>query len=164
MRIEGTHRFDAPIEAVFDAIHDPATLLAVIPGCEDVQRISDTEYRGRIALRLPGVAGRFEATVRVLDAVRPDHSRIAGRVDGAGGSVEGEARFDLHGDANETRLDYTGSAVIGGPLGRLDTRFAEGVARSLIDRGLGRLETELRTRQAETTPVAAASEGPGSRP
>ena len=147
MRIAGSHAFDAPIEAVFDAIHDPATLLAVIPGCEDVHRVSDTEYRGRIALRLPGLSGGFETVVRVLDADRPRRSRIAGRVEGPGGSVQGEATFDLHEADPGTTLDYAGEAVIDGPLARLDGRFAEGLAGSLIDRGLGQLETQLRTRQ-----------------
>lgn len=161
MKVAGSHHFDAPIGAVFDAIHDPASLMAIIPGCQDVRRVSETEYRGRIALRLPGVSGGFDTIVRVIDADRPHRSRIAGRVDGAGGSIEGEAVFELHEDGQGTALDYTGDAVIGGPLGRLDSRFAEGFAKSLIQRGLGQLETELRATPA-SRPVAAADSRQGS--
>ncbi len=161
MRIAGSHRFDAPIEAVFDAIHDPATLLAIIPGCQDVHRLSETEYRARLALRLPGLSGGFDTAVRVLEAERPHRSRIAGRVDGLGGSIDGEAVFTLRVDGERTTLDYAGEAVVGGPFGRLDSRFAEGFARSLIDHGLAQLETELRADPA-ARPVVAVSNGQGS--
>ena len=57
MNIRGSRTLDAPREAVFAAICDPDVLLAVIPGCREIEQIGETEYRGQIALRLPGVAG-----------------------------------------------------------------------------------------------------------
>jgi hypothetical protein len=40
-------------------------------------------------------------------------------------------------------MDYEGSAVIDGPLARLDSRFAERLAESLIGQGLRALDQRL---------------------
>ena len=59
------------------------------------------------------------------------------------GSIKGHATFRLTEAAGWTVVDYDGQAVIGGPLARLDSRFVEGLAGSLINQGLGRLESRL---------------------
>ena len=126
MNIRGTHRFDAPREAVFAAIRDPRVLLAVIPGCEAVEQVAPDEYDGRISLRLPGVVGTYRTLVRLVDAASPT-AGLEGEVDGSLGSITGHADFRLaEPTAARTTWTTAGRASIGGPLARLDSRFAEG--------------------------------------
>ncbi len=93
--IAGTFAFDAPPDAVYRAICDPEALMAVIPGCEDIEQVAPNEYRGRIALRLPGLAGSYATSVRLVDAEPPRHAAMEAHLDGPMGSVEGRATFDL---------------------------------------------------------------------
>jgi carbon monoxide dehydrogenase subunit G len=143
MNIHGSRTLDAPRAAVFAAICDPATLLEVIPGCREIDQVSDTEYHGRIALRLPGIVGTYTTVVRLVDADAPGHGRLEGEVTGSLGSIRGEATFRLTEAGGGTTVDYAGRAAIDGPLARLDSRFIEGLAGSLIDQGLGTLEARL---------------------
>lgn len=152
MNVHGTHRFPAPREAVFAAIVDPGVLMAVIPGCEAIERLTPDEYRGRITLRLPGVVGSYRTTVRLVDPREPEHAGLEGSVDGAMGSVTGRADFTLTAADGCTTMDYDGSGIIGGPLARLDSRFVERLAESLIEQGLRALELRL------TTPATEGSE------
>ena len=46
-------------------------------------------------------------------------------------------------------MDYRGTGVIGGPLARLDSRFAERLAESLIAQGLRALDARLATEGSE---------------
>jgi carbon monoxide dehydrogenase subunit G len=145
VNVRGRHRFAAPPEAVFGAICDPAVLLAVIPGCEGVEEVAPGEYAGRLSLRLPGAAGAYRTRVRLVDTLPPVRSGLEGTVEGAMGTIEGRAELELTPDAGGTDLAYRGTARIGGPLARLDSRFTERLARSLIDQGLRALDLRLTT-------------------
>jgi carbon monoxide dehydrogenase subunit G len=145
VNVHGSHRFAAPREAVFDAIRDPGALLAVIPGCEAVTEVAADEYEGRITLRLPGAVGSYRTHVRLVEVARPDRCRLEGRVEGSMGTITGGAQFALADAAPGTSMTYEGSGVIGGPLARLDSGFAERLAQSLIGQGLAALDRRLAT-------------------
>ncbi len=143
MNLHGAHHFTAEREAVFAAICDPRVLMAVIPGCEGVERTGPDAYEGRIALRLPGAAGSYRTRVRLVDADAPERAGLEGTVDGAMGTVAGRAEFELRASGAGTDMAYRGSATIGGPLARLDGHLIERFAESLIDQGLRALDSCL---------------------
>ena len=143
MNVRGSRTLAAPPDAVFEAICDPRTLLGVIPGCQAIERVDEVEYRCRISLRLPGLAGTYRTVVRLVDADPPTSGRLDGEVVGALGSITGSASFRLVATDGGTTVEYDGRATIGGPLARLDSRFVEGLARSLVNQGLGNLDHRL---------------------
>jgi carbon monoxide dehydrogenase subunit G len=159
MNIQGHRTLDAPRETVFAAICDPNMLLTVIPGCREIEMVRDGEYRGRISLRLPGIAGTYRTVVRLVEADAPRYGQLEGEVVGALGSIKGRVSFRLAEAGGKTTVDYDGQAVIGGPLARLDSRFVEGLAGSLIDQGLGNLNARLQVAPPAASPAASASEG-----
>jgi carbon monoxide dehydrogenase subunit G len=144
MNVHGQHTLSAPPAAVFDAVCDPRVLLAVIPGCEWVDQTGPGEYRAQISLRLPGMVGRYSTTVRMVDPDPPHSAVLEGRLEGRLGSITGRADFRLQPTPGGTSIQYKGHAVIDGPLARLDSRFAERLAESLIDQGLEALDAQLR--------------------
>ena len=133
----------APRAAVFAQMCDPQALMAVIPGCESVVEVRPGEYEGRIVLRLPGMTGSFRTTVRLVDTMPPERSGLEGIVEGPMGSIEGRADFSLRETNTGTEIEYNGTGGITGPLARLDSRFAERLAESLIEQGLRALEARL---------------------
>lgn len=143
MRIAGSRTLGAPRETVFAAICDPTMLLGVIPGCQEVERVGETEYHGQINLRLPGVVGSYRTVVHLVEADSPSYGRLEGEVVGSLGTITGHASFRLAETGDGTTVEYDGSAVIGGPLARFDSRFIEGLARTLIDQGLDKLDARL---------------------
>jgi hypothetical protein len=157
MNVRGSRTIDAPRVAVFNAICDPATLLGILPGCSEIEQVDDVEYRGRIAIRLPGLVGTYHTVVRLVETEPPGFGRLDGEVVGALGSITGSASFRLADSGGGTTIEYEGHGVIGGPLARLDSRFVEGLAGSLINQGLGNLETRLR---GEPTAVVGGDDRP----
>ena len=143
MNLRGSYTIDAPRAAVFAAICDPDVLLGVIPGCRAIEHVGTDEYRGQITLRLPGVVGTYATRVRLVDADPPRSGELEGEVEGALGTIKGRATFRLAESGAGTRIDYQGEAVIGGPLARLDSRFVEGLAETLIGQGLRSLASRL---------------------
>lgn len=143
MNVSGRSTLDAPREAVFAAICDAGALLEVIPGCQAIHQVSAAEYRGRITIRLPAIVGAYDTLVRFIESDPPAYGAFEGRVEGKVGTIVGRAAFRLREDDGRTVVEYEGSGVVSGPLARLDSRFIEGLARSLIDEGLARLGTRL---------------------
>lgn len=157
MNVTGSHALAARRAAVFAAICDPRMLLEVIPGCQEIHRVSETEYRGRISVRLPAIVGSYETTVRLVEAEAPAFGRLEGRLEGAVGSISGQASFRLTEAGDATIVEYRGEGTIGGPLARLDARFVEGLATSVVDEGLARLDRRL-----QATPIASPGPAGGA--
>jgi uncharacterized protein len=160
VNIRGNQSLKASRAAVFEGICDPNVLLGVIPGCREIEMTSETEYHGLISLRLPGIVGTYRTIVRLVEADSPNFGRLEGEVEGSLGTIKGEATFRLTDAGIGTRIDYEGTAVIGGPLARLDSRFIEGLAGSLINQGLRNLDTRL---QAGTPAGVAIDRGQQTR-
>jgi uncharacterized protein len=143
LKITGSETVEAPRDEVFAAICDPAMLLEVIPGCQQITQVGPNEYRAVIALRLPAMVGTYDTWVKLVHAEAPVLGELQGRMVGRTGTISGRAAFALAETEDGTEVEYVGTAVIGGPLARLDSRFTEGLARSIVNEGLNRLSDRL---------------------
>ena len=148
MKVAGGYILDGVRECIWPLIYDPASLVTFIPGCEQLEQISPDEYRGQVRIRLPAVGGAYTTYVKLIERDEPHYCCFAGEVNGAAGSVSGTALFRLKAIGAQTLLEYEGQALISGPLARLDSRFAEGVAQTLIKQGLSKLNQHVQLKQA----------------
>jgi carbon monoxide dehydrogenase subunit G len=121
--------------------------MILIPGCQQLEQISPDEYRGQIQVSIAAVSGTYQTYVRVVERDPLRRCRFEGEINGATGIIKGEASFTLkevEGE-NKTTLVYKAEGMITGVLARLNPRYAEGVARTLIKQGLANLNQELGT-------------------
>lgn len=147
MKITGNYTLDGSRQDIWPLIHDPSSLVSLIPGCEQLDQISPDEYRGQVQLRLPAVTGTYTTYVKLIEDEVPRYCRFEGKVDGPAGSLSGTASFKLEPVGTQTILEYEGQAMIIGSLARLDSRFAEGLAQTLIKQGLARLNAQIQKKQ-----------------
>ena len=59
MEIKGVYKIAASREKVFAALNDQAVLQACIPGCETLEKLSDTEMTAKVRLRIGPVSAAF---------------------------------------------------------------------------------------------------------
>ena len=144
MKVAGHYMLDAPPGRVWPVIHDPTSLVRLIPGCEKLEQIGPAEYRGQMQLRLAAVAGKYETRVKLLESGEPYLTGFEGEVSGPAGSIRGSASFRLLPAEDKTLLEYEGQGMIAGALATMNGRFVEGVARSLINQGLATLNKQLK--------------------
>jgi uncharacterized protein len=120
---------------VWAALNDPAVLKSCIPGCEVLERVSDTELRAVIATRIGPVQARFNGRVQLADIVAP--TRYTLRFEGQGGAAgfaSGEARVSLAATGESaTTLTYTATARVGGKIAQLGSRLVDGAAAKLAE-------------------------------
>ena len=143
MRVSGSYILDSDPTEVWGRVFDPASLASLIPGCERLVQISSDEYRGEMSLALPAVSGSFETYVKILEQREPDICRLKGEITGPTGIIAGTAFFSLQQVDAQTRLEYQGDALITGALAKMPARFIEGVAATLLRKGLAKLNKDL---------------------
>jgi len=135
MEISGEHRIPAPRDQVWEALNDPAVLQASIPGCESLEKESDTTLTAGVVSKIGSIKARFTGKVNLTDIVPPCSYTISGQGQGGmAGSAKGTARVELEDcKPQETLLRYTAKADVAGKLASVGSRVIQGVVRKTAD-------------------------------
>ena len=142
MEIKGEYKIAASREKVFAALNDTAVLQACIPGCESLEKTSDTEMKAKVRMRIGPVSASFSGKVTLSDIDPPNGYRISGEGQGgAAGFAKGGAVVALREDAGETVLTYNVDAQVGGKIAQVGARLIDGTAKKLADEFFGKFAT-----------------------
>ncbi|KAA0683891.1 carbon monoxide dehydrogenase subunit G [Roseomonas genomospecies 6] len=134
MDMSGSQRIAAPRDTVWAALNDPDILRQCIPGCEEVQKISDTEFTAKVVAKVGPVSAKFSGKVTLSDLDPPAGYTITGEGSGgAAGFGKGGARVSLEPDGEATILSYTAHATVGGKLAQIGSRLVDATARKMAD-------------------------------
>ncbi len=135
MEISGEHRIPAPRTQVWEALNNPAVLQASIPGCEALEKESDTTFTARIVSKIGSIKARFNGKVDLSEIDAPRSYTISGQGQGGvAGAAKGWARVELEESGpEETVLRYTASAEVAGKLASVGSRVIQGVVRKTAD-------------------------------
>lgn len=162
MEMTGERRIPAPREAVWQALNDPEVLKASIPGCEHIERISETELAARVAVRIGPMNARFSGRVRLSDLDPPNGYTISGEGQGGvAGFAKGGARVRLAEDGpGATLMTYEVKAEVGGKMAQLGARLIDSTARSMADQFFDRFAARLAGPAPAEAPAAAPARLP----
>jgi len=134
MTMTGEVQLPASRETVWAKLNDPATLKACIPGCEELNMLSDTEFEAVAVNKIGPVKAKFKGKVTLSDLDPPNGYRISGQGDGGvAGFAKGGAVVALTDKDGGTLLTYNVEAQIGGKLAQLGQRLINGAAKKLAD-------------------------------
>jgi 2-furoyl-CoA dehydrogenase large subunit len=129
---EGRAHVNAAPAAVWAMLLDPNSLQAVIPGCHNVEKMSDTHFRAEVTIGIGPVKGRYRAEITLSDLDPPHAVTLGGSAEGGLGFGGGEGRITLSADESGTTLDYKYNAAIGGKVASIGGRLLDGAARVII--------------------------------
>jgi uncharacterized protein len=134
MTMSGEHQLAVPPQTVWEKLNDPDTLKACIPGCEQFDKLSDTEFQAVATTKIGPVKAKFKGKVTLSDLDPPNGYRISGQGDGGvAGFAKGGATVKLAAHNGGTLLSYTVEAQIGGKLAQLGQRLINGAAKKVAD-------------------------------
>lgn len=166
MEMSNTRQVPASRDRVWQALNDPDTLKASIPGCESFERIADDAYRATVAAKVGPVSARFVGNLKLADVDAPNGYTL--KFEGQGGVAgfaNGEAKVSLApGTDDGTALSYAVKAQVGGKLAQIGSRLIDGAAAKMADDFFARFVEQVREPEREEAVVPApAADAPSGR-
>ena len=160
MNLSEEIRIYASREKVFAALNDLVILRQAIPGCEELEQVSDAELKAIARAKVGPVTARFQGNVTLSDMNPPESYTITGEGSGGpAGFAKGVARVKLAEDGNATILFYEVDVEVGGKLAQVGWRLIEGSSKKLAREFFKNFsdlvdQTDL---SPDTTPVQVAT-------
>ncbi len=163
MDMSGEYRIAAPRTRVWAALNDPQVLRQAIPGCEELNSLSETELEAAAKAKIGPVAARFKGKVTLSNLNPPESYTLTGEgTGGAAGFAKGVAEVRLVPDGHETILHYTVKASVGGKLAQVGQRLIDGAARKMADEFFDRFAELAGGKVEDIAPQAPAANPTGA--
>jgi hypothetical protein len=156
MEMTGEFRIPAPRQRVWEGLNDPEILKSSIPGCQTIEKLSDTEFTAKVLAQVGPVKANFAGKVTLSDLQPPQSYTIAGEgTGGVAGFAKGSAKVNLDEDGSATVLHYAVQAHVGGKLAQIGSRLIDSVARRMAENFFTRFVAAVAPEQV--APAAAGT-------
>ena len=134
MKLEGSQTIGVGRDAVWAALNDPEVLKRCIPGCQSLEKTSDTAFEAVVKQKVGPVSATFTGVVELTNLNPPASYTISGEgKGGAAGFAKGGADVSLNEVEGGTELVYVAEAKVGGKIAQLGARLIDGFAKKMAD-------------------------------
>jgi uncharacterized protein len=134
MEFTGRYLIAAAPQRVWEGLNDPAILKTCIPGCEQLDKTSPTDFVATARLKIGPLSALFKGKVTLSDLDPPKRCRLTGEGQGGvAGFAKGGAEVVLSPEGEGTALTYNASASVGGKLAQIGQRLIDGAAKQIAD-------------------------------
>jgi carbon monoxide dehydrogenase subunit G len=144
MRIAGENTLHAPVERAWDALLDPAVLVATIPGCERLVATGENSYDMTVTAGVAAIKGTYAGTCVLSDLSEP--ASLVMKLDGAGapGTIGATVNVGFaSAEDGTTRVTWDADAVVGGMIGGVGQRMLTSVSKRMAGEFFGNVDKAL---------------------
>ena len=155
MTMTGEVTLPAERAKVWAMLNDPEALKASIPGCQSLEKTSDTSFSAVVKVKIGPVGASFKGKVQLADIDPPNGYTISGEGEGGiAGFANGGAKVHLtDAEGGGTLMRYEVQANVGGKIAQLGSRLIDGVAKKMADQFFANFAAAA---QAAAAPAASA--------
>ena len=136
MKVEGTYTFEAPQQAVWEALQNPTVLTSILPGCERLEEVGENQFEGVLDIRVGPVQGKFKGKIEMIDQVPPQSFSLKVNGQGTTGFVNATAKVELEPAGESTLIHYDSDAQVGGRIAGVGQRLLDSSAKSIVQQSL----------------------------
>ena len=133
MKLNGSHKFKASSNQVFQAILNPNVLKECIPGCHSVEYLDAESITANITTPLPGLKGPYAATIRIAQRQEPSTLVLEVQRQGRGGSINATSHINISDEVDGgALLTYNAMAQLEGPVAISNNPLGEGITKNAL--------------------------------
>jgi 2-furoyl-CoA dehydrogenase large subunit len=164
VKVSGERGFEAPREAVWRVLNDPAAMAAMMPGVEsfDVQ----DERRWRANVKIPLGLGTLGMTMDMekTEHREPEFASLAIKGNGVGAILSMTTAFTLSDAATGagTKMEWEADVRIAGPVGSMGQRVLQPIVNQQVQHVLAALDEQVRNASSGVTREPGDAAGGGS--
>src|SRR2546429_2085081 len=143
MKLNGTRKFKASSEQVFNAILNPEILKASIPGCSSVAYASPDQIAVEVTTPLPGLHGPFLVNVDIANRQAPNSLEFQVHLKGRGNSVNAVSKISIADEADGALLTYDAKADLEGVIAVADNPIGQPIVKNSLNTFFKNLDKAL---------------------
>ena len=169
MRVEGTRRYEAPRERVWEVLNDPAEMAGLMPGVESFEIVDDTHWKAKVKVPLGLGSMKMSIDFEKTESRPPEHASLHAKGKGVGAIMSMETQFDLGEQGGGTEMRWQADVRILGQVASMGQRVVQPIVNQQVEQVLNALDARVAAKggdavAAPETGASAAEEGihPGS--
>ena len=143
MDVTGSYIFNATPARVWALLMDPGVLSSCIPGCGCFEPAGEGRYNVTLTVGMAAITGTYSGTVLLADIVPEKSYSLVVEGQGRPGFVKGSSAISLRPEGSTTIVDVNASVQTGGAIARVGQRLIGGVAKMMLDRFFGDLQSKV---------------------
>ena len=133
MKLTGSYKINLEKQKVWEALNDPEILKQAIPGCEEFNKKSETEFSAKATNKIGPFNASFSGEIELKDLNPPNSYKILGSGNSLVGFASGEAEVKLENIDTGTNLIYSVEAQVGGKIAQVGSRLIDMTAKKMAD-------------------------------
>jgi carbon monoxide dehydrogenase subunit G len=144
VKVAGERDFEAPREAVWRVLNDPAAMAATMPGVESFDVHDDRHWRANV--KIPLGLGTLGMTMDMekTEEREPEFASLAIKGNGVGAIMSMTTAFNLSDDGGRTKMDWEADVRIAGPVGSMGQRVLQPIVNQQVQHVLTALDEQVR--------------------
>ena len=156
MKVEGERAFDAPREAVWRVLNDPAAMAAMMPGVESFDVQDERHWRANVKIPLGLGALGMSMNMEKIEEREPEFARLAIKGNGVGAILSMNTAFSLSEDGRGTKMDWEADVRIAGPVGSMGQRVLQPIVNQQVQNVLAALDEQVKKARDGGAPAPEA--------
>jgi len=165
VNVSGERTFDAPRDAVWQVLNDPASMAKTMPGVEsfDVHDAQKWTANVKIPLGLGGL--KMKIDMDKVEEREPEFARLKIKGQGVGAMLSMETSFELSdAAAGGTAMAWSADVKIAGPVGSMGQRVLQPIVNQQVSHVLAALEKQVQDAVAAGGSEGSSGEGAAGAP
>jgi carbon monoxide dehydrogenase subunit G len=143
VNVSGTKEFEAPREAVWSVINDPAQMAKLMPGVEGFEIKDDRHWQAKVKVPL-GLGGlKMTIDFEKIEERPLEFASMNAKGKGVGAMMNMTTSFTLSGEGERTSMDWEADVKIAGPVGSMGQRVLQPIINQQVENVLAALETQV---------------------
>jgi uncharacterized protein len=148
VKVAGERAYDAPREAVWNVLNDPAAMAAMMPGVESFDVQDSRHWRANVKIPLGlGTLG-LSMNMEKTEERRPEFANLTIKGNGVGAILSMRTSFALSEEGEGTKMDWEADVRIAGPVGAMGQRVLQPIVNQQVQHVLNALDEQVKRARA----------------